>query len=198
MLLCLAGQVFIIQIALAVHAVGHEVVVFARHVHRAAVGQVPAVGQIHAQHGVARLQQGKIHGQIGLGARVGLHVGVLGAEQFTGTAAGDILHLVHIGAAAVIAVAGITLGVLIGQHRAHGGQHRRRDDVLRGDQLDVAALAGKLPLHGVGHLRVAAAHEADGIQHVLVQFHSPPISCGLQCIQYTSNPACAQGDFVLL
>ena len=47
---------------------------------------------------------------------------------------------VDIFAAAVIAPAGIALGIFVGQHRALRLQHRLRDDVLRGDQLDLFLL----------------------------------------------------------
>ena len=58
--------------------------VLAGDVHRAAVAQMAAVGQIHTQHCVAGLQQGEERRQVGVGAGVGLDVGVLAAEQLTG------------------------------------------------------------------------------------------------------------------
>ena len=150
-------------------------VVLARHIHRRAVGQVAALGQVHPHDGVAQIQQGEVDRQVGLRARVGLHVGVLCAEQLAGPADGDVLHLVHIGTAAVIALAGQALGVLIGQHAAHGGHHRRGDDVLAGDQLDVFPLAGQLPAHGRAHFRVDAVHQADGVHHFFVHGAYPSL-----------------------
>ena len=163
----------VVDAAVLAHAIGDEVVVLARHIHRRAVGQVAALGQVHPHDGVAQVQQGEVDRQVGLRARVGLHVGVLCAEQLAGPADGDVLHLVHIGAAAVIALARQALGVLVGQHAAHGGHHGRGDDVLTGDQLDVLALAGQLPAHGGAHFRVHAVHHADGVHHFLVHFHTP-------------------------
>ena len=43
MLARFAGQVFIIQIPVFIHAVGHKAIVFAAHVHRAAVRKVAPV-----------------------------------------------------------------------------------------------------------------------------------------------------------
>ena len=85
-----------------------------------AVREVPAVREVHPQHGVARLQQREIHRHVGLRARVRLHVGVLGAEQrlraVDGQRFGDVDEL----AAAVVALARIAFGVLVRQHRAGG------------------------------------------------------------------------------
>ena len=45
--------------------------------------------------------------------RVGLHVGVLGAEELLGAVAGQVLDHVDILAAAVVAPAGIAFGILL-------------------------------------------------------------------------------------
>ena len=79
-----------------------------------------ALGQVHAQHGVAQLQQGKVGGEIGLGAGMGLHVGVFCPEEPAGALDGDGFNLVDELTAAVVALAGQTLGVFVGQHAAHG------------------------------------------------------------------------------
>ena len=77
-----------------------------------------------------RFEQRKVDGHVGLCAGVGLHVGVLGAKQLAGAVDGDLLHLVHILAAAVVAVAGVALGILVGQHAAHGCHHGGGNNVL--------------------------------------------------------------------
>ena len=48
------------------HAVRNDRVELAREVEGVPVRQVSAVGEIHAQHGVARLQQREVDGHIGL------------------------------------------------------------------------------------------------------------------------------------
>jgi hypothetical protein len=62
-------------------AVGDDVVELAGEVQLHAVRQVAAVGQVHAQDRVARVEQREVDGHVGLRARVRLHVGVLGAEE---------------------------------------------------------------------------------------------------------------------
>ena len=163
------GHQFVIVNAagIRVHAVGHKVVQRTGHVHRGAVGQVAALRQVHAQHRVPGLEQGEVHRQVGLGAGVRLHIGVLGAEQLAGPVPGNVLYNIHALAAAVVPFAGVALGVLVGEHRAHGGHHRRGDDVLRGNQLQVPPLAGKLLLHGLAHFRVLACDKADGIHQIV-------------------------------
>ena len=49
---------------------------------------------------------------------------------------GQLLDRVDIDVAAVVALAGIALGVLVRQHRADGPHHRRGGEVLAGDQLE--------------------------------------------------------------
>ena len=90
----------------------------------------------------------KKHGLVGLRARVRLHVGVLGAEQLLHAVDRQLLGDVDELAAAVVALAGIALGVLVGQLGALRRHHGRRGVVLGGDQLDVLFLAPVLGLDG--------------------------------------------------
>ena len=88
------------------------------------------MGQVQAQDGVARLQQGEHGGGVGLGAGVRLHVGVLGAEQGLDPVDGQLLDHVDVLAAAVVALARVALGVLVGQHRALRLHDGERGEVL--------------------------------------------------------------------
>ena len=63
------------------HPVGDEAPHLGGDGGRRAVGQVPPVVEPHGQNGGARLQEGLVDGQIGVGTGVRLHVGVVGAEQ---------------------------------------------------------------------------------------------------------------------
>ena len=65
---------------------------------------------------VARLQQRVVDGRVGLRARVRLDVRVLGAEQRLRAVDRELLDHVDELAAAVVALARIALGVLVGQH----------------------------------------------------------------------------------
>ena len=150
-------------------------VVLAGHIHRRAVGQMTALRQVHAHDGIAQIEQGEVDGQIGLCAGVGLDVGVLCAEQLAGALDGDVLHLIHIGTPAVVALAGQALGVLVGEDAAHSGHDGGRDDVLAGDELDIFPLAGQLTVHGRSQLRVGLFHEANGIHHIVVHTIYPSL-----------------------
>ena len=48
------------------------------------------------------LTQGGVHRIVGIGAAVGLHIGVVGPKELAGPFACDILHHVHALASAVI------------------------------------------------------------------------------------------------
>ena len=102
------------------HAVGHEAVELAAGVDRRAVGEVAALVEPEAEHRVAGLQQREVHGHVGVGAGVGLHVGVRRVEQRLGALAGDVLDLVDDLVAAVVALARVALAVLVGEDGAGG------------------------------------------------------------------------------
>jgi hypothetical protein len=85
---------------------------------------------------------------------VRLHIGVIGAKQLLGALDGQLLGLVDILAAAVVALVRVAFGVLVGQHRPLHRQHARAGVVLGGDQLDMLFLAPLLGLHRGPHLRI--------------------------------------------
>ena len=125
-------------------AVGHGVEPLAGEVDLRAVGEVAAVRQAHREDGVARLHEGAVGGDVGAGAAVRLQVGVVGAEQRLGALDADVLGLVDVRAAAVVALARVALGVLVRQRRPERGEDGRRGEVLAGDQLQAAAQAVEL------------------------------------------------------
>ena len=92
---------------------------------------------------------------VGGAARVRLHVGEAALEQLLGALDRQRLGLVDVLAAAVVAVAGIALGVLVGEHGAGRLEHGARDDVLRRDQLDLVLLALQLAIDDAGELGIA-------------------------------------------
>ena len=129
----------------------------------AAVRQMSAVREVHAEDPVARLQQRRIHGHIRLRAGVRLNVGVIRAEEPRHAVDVQTLDLIDVRTAAVVARAGIALGVFVRQVAAHGLHHGRAREILGRDQLQMVALAPQLPLHGgvqfwVGQLQVFIIH----------------------------------------
>ena len=162
----LGTDVFVVDDAVGINAVRDAVEVLAGHIHRAAVGQVTAVGEVHAHEGVAGVQNGKEDSHIGLCAGVGLDVGVVAAEELLGALNGNVFHHVDALAAAVVTLAGIALSVFVGQDAAHGHHDFLGDDVLGGDQLQVSALSGELSLHGLADFRIVVGNSFQGFfQH---------------------------------
>ena len=145
-------------------AVLHGVEDLAGEVDLGAVREVAAVGQAHAQDGVVRLQQREVHRGVGLRARVRLHVGPVGGEELLDAVDGELLDHADMLAAAVVALARVALGVLVGQHRALRLHHARAGVVLGGDELDVVFLACALGLDGGPEFGVVAVD-----LHVLVE-----------------------------
>ena len=84
---------------------------------------------------------------------------------------GELLDLVHDLAAAVVALAGQALGVLVREHRADGLEHGRPGEVLGRDQLELVALARELGVAEAGDLGVdlgeaEAAQVVERVRHV--------------------------------
>ena len=85
---------------------------------------------------------------------MGLHIGVLSAEELLGALACNLFHDVDMYAAAVVALVRIAFCILVGQDGACGHQNGRADDVFRCDQLDILSLALKLKGACTGHFGV--------------------------------------------
>ena len=110
------------------------------------MGEVAAVRETHGQHGVSGLEGRKVDSLVGRGARVRLHVGVLGAVERFRPLDRQGLHLVDDLTAAVVTVARQTLRILVRKDAAHRLEHRNSREVLRGYELYVLALTGKFLL----------------------------------------------------
>ena len=156
---------------LAAHRVAVELVVAAREVDLEAVREVAAVVEAQPQHGVARVEHGVVGRHVRAGARVRLDVRVLGAEERLGALDRERLDLVHDLAAAVVALAGQALGVLVGEHRADGLEHGGPGEVLGRDQLELVALARELGVAEAGDLGVdlgeaETAQVVERVRHV--------------------------------
>ena len=78
------------------------------------------MGQIKSHKGVAGIENRQQNGGVGLGTGVGLNIGKLGAEKLLHTLAGKVLNNVYHFATAIIAFAGKTFCILVGQTAAHG------------------------------------------------------------------------------
>ena len=135
-------------------AVAMELVELAGGVELHAVGQVPAVGQVEAQHDIARVEDGEVDGRIGLGPGVRLDVGVVGPEDFLGPIAGEVFDHVDEFAPAIVAAAGVAFGVFIGQHAAHALHDGGAGVVFAGDHFQAVALALDFAGDGCPDVRV--------------------------------------------
>jgi hypothetical protein len=109
-----------------------------------AVRQVPAVGEVQTHDGVVLARDGVQDRGVGAGTRVRLDVRVLGAEQLLQPVDRDLLDLVDDLAPAVVALARVALGVLVGEDAALRLQRGDRREVLRRDHLERRLLTGEL------------------------------------------------------
>ena len=142
------------EVVLLAHLVADDLVELARHVQLHAVREVAAVRELHPEDRVARVAQRHVDGVVRLRAGVRLDVRVVGAEQRLGAVDRELLGDVDPLAAAVVALAGQALGVLVGEDRAGRLEDRARHEVLGGDHLERVLLALELVLQRIRDLGV--------------------------------------------
>ncbi len=123
------------------------------------------MAQVHPEDPVTRLQEGQVHGHVGLGARVRLHVRVLRREELLRTSACKLLDLVHEFAPAVVTLAGKPLGVLVGEDGPSGFQDGPRNEVLGGNQLQLIGLSPDLAEDGGEDVGIRFFQMSVGLRH---------------------------------
>ena len=69
-----------------------------------------------------------------------LHVGIFSTEELLDAVDGKILGLVNALASAIVAVAGITFGILVGEAASHSLHYLLADEVFTSDKLDAVEL----------------------------------------------------------
>src|SRR5260370_14074188 len=70
------------------------------------------------------------------GAGMRLNVGVFRAEEFFGAIDRELFDLVRVFAAAVVTLARIALGVLVGKNPSHGFENGFGDEIFRWDEFE--------------------------------------------------------------
>jgi hypothetical protein len=118
-----------------------ELVEAAAEVRGIAVGEMTAVGEVHAQHFVTGLEHAEIDGGIGLRAGMRLHVGEFGTEKLARAVDGELLDFIDLFTTTVPAFAGITFGIFVRQAATLRGHDGAAGEVFTGDELDVVLLA---------------------------------------------------------
>ena len=98
------------------------------------------MSEIKTHESVAGLEACHEDSHIGLGTRVGLHIGILGSEKLFQTVLSKCFSLINHLAAAIVAVTGVSFGILVGQTGAHGLHHLGRNEVLAGDEFNALLL----------------------------------------------------------
>lgn len=102
------------------------------------------MGEIEAHDAVVRVEERRVRREVGRGARERLDVDTplvrVEAVGLEGALLAEALHLVNVLVAAVVALAGIALRVLIGEAGADGLVDGRVGEVLRSDELQARHL----------------------------------------------------------
>ena len=165
-LLSLLFNRVVVDPAVVVNTVGNEVEILARDIYGRAVGEVSAVVEAHAHNGVAGLEQREVYRGVSLCARVGLNVRELCAEQLAGAVDSYLLDNIDALAAAVVALCGVALCVLICKDASHRSHNSGGNDIFARDKFEISSLSCKLVLHRLSNGGVNAFNEAYGVQHL--------------------------------
>src|SRR5947209_3087963 len=150
----LSHRVVIDALGGPIHAIGIGAIENAGEADAAPMSEVAAMGQIHTQDRVSRLEDREVDGHVGLRPRMGLDVHMVRAEDLLGALDRQRLDHVHVLAAPIVAATRIALSVLVGHDRALRGQDRRAGEVLRRDQQDLVSLATALLADGLVDLGI--------------------------------------------
>jgi hypothetical protein len=118
------------------------------------VGQVTALGKIEREESLAGLHGREKDRHVRVRARVRLNVCVLGPEKLLCAVDRQGLDDIDILAAAIVALAGIALRVLVGQARSLRLADRARDHVLARDQLQLVVLSPVLVLYRIENIGI--------------------------------------------
>ena len=148
-----------------INAVFFKMIELAAEVDRRTMGEMAAMAEVHAQHGIPRFEHSLISGEVCLGTAVRLHIGMFGTKQFFGAIAGNILNHVHIFAATIIALARISFSIFVCQAGALRRHHSAAGKVFRSDQLDLVALALEFMRNGFSHSRILWRKEFSNVTH---------------------------------
>lgn len=122
--------------------------IIAGDIDRAAVGQMSAIGQIHAHDCIAGLQQAIIHSKVCLGTGMRLYIDMIRAEQFLCTVDSQLFHLIHIFAAAIVPFSRIPFRIFVGQHTSLCFHDRIADNIFRCDHFQFVSLTIQFFLNG--------------------------------------------------
>ena len=122
----------------------------------------------HAQDGVAILAEGLVDSVVCLCAGMGLNICMFRTKELFDTITGKIFNLVNAFTTAVVTLSGVAFCIFVGEMAAHCRHNGGRDEVLRGDKLDVASLSAELEIHGVRHFRVILCDELGAVKKIRV------------------------------
>ena len=142
------------HLGFGIEAVSDDVEQLPGEVDRGSVGEVPSLVESHPEDGVTGFDDGEIGSQVRLGSGVGLHVGMVRAEQILCPLDGETFDLVDDLAALVVPPPRVALGVLVGEDRPDGLHRSERGEVLRGDEIDVGPLPVGIAPDEVGEHRI--------------------------------------------
>ena len=116
--------------------------------------QVAAVKQVHAHHFLARLKKGKANGLVCRASGVRLDVRMRYSKKLFCPVARQVFHYVDKLVPAVIALAGITFRVFVGENRTHCLEHAFARVVFGGNHFQPLLLARELVFNGLRYCRV--------------------------------------------
>src|SRR5687767_235887 len=95
-----------------------------------AMREMSAMGKVHAEDCVAGLEEGEVDCHVRLRAAMWLHIGILGAIKLLYAIARKIFDDIDELASAVVTLARIAFGVLIGKYAALRFEHGAGNEIF--------------------------------------------------------------------
>ena len=147
--------VVIDKAGLFVNEIRYDIKIFTAYIDGAAVAEVSAVSEAHAEHGIAGLEQSEEYREVSARAAMRLNVCVLCAEQLFRSFDSQSFCYVDVFATAVISLRRISFRILVGQVGTRRRKNRGRNYVLACDKLNVALLSFEFGFEGFVKLNVS-------------------------------------------
>ena len=144
----------IVDAAVKLDAVSETLIVLSGKTRLASVCQVSAVAEVHSKDLVIGFEKCGINSTVRLRSGMGLHIGELAVEKFTGSVDRELLYHICIFTSAVVSFVGVALCIFVRKDRSHRFHNRRNGEVFRCDHLEMVRLSFSFIFNRLEYLRV--------------------------------------------
>ena len=155
-LVCQFSYVVVIYgFRLRIQSVCYKVIRLSGNVDRGSMGQMTAVGQIHAQHCIAIFEDCLVYSSISVGTGMRLHVSMFCTKDLLGTIYRHLFYFVYEFASAIVSLSRVAFCILVGQRASHSFHDLIIYKVLGCDHFDFGFLTIDFTFHCCRYVRIS-------------------------------------------